>query len=115
VKEASLKLKRLRLLGLLTLGGAAVLLLGFGTPAFAQAAAPDLGSVLDNLRNWLVGLLAAAATLALTVGGLRYIAASGDPGQIEKAKTAFKGAAIGYGLAALAPALVAVFKQIVGA
>jgi len=112
VKEGSLK--RLRLLGLVVLVGAVGLLIGVPGRALAAPGPPDLGVVLDNLRTWLVGLLAAAATLALTVGGIRYITAWGDPGQIEKAKTAFKGAAIGYGLAALGPALVAVLKQIVG-
>lgn len=90
-----------------------VLVVVVATPAFAQTA-PSLGQVLDNLRNWMIGLLATAATLALTVGGILYLAAMGDPGQIQKAKTAFKSAVVGYALAALAPALVAVLKQIVG-
>lgn len=111
-KEAPLK--RLRLLGLVVLlAGGVLLLVVLPAPALAAPSPPDLGTVLNNLRNWLVGLLAVAATLALTVGGIRYIAAMGDPGQIEKAKTAFKGAAIGYGLAVLAPVLVAILKQIV--
>jgi hypothetical protein len=88
--------------------------LGASVPAFAQAAAPDLGTVLDNLRNWLVGLLAAAATVALTIGGIRYVVAGGDPGQVEKAKAAFRSALVGYALAALAPVLVAALKSIVG-
>jgi Type IV secretion system pilin len=110
-KEAPLK--RLRLLGLVVLLAGGGLLLVLPAPTLAAPGPPDLGTVLNNLRNWLVGLLAVAATLALTVGGVRYIAAMGDPGQIEKAKTAFKGAAIGYGLAVLAPVLVAILKQIV--
>ncbi len=89
-------------------------MLAASAPAFAQAAAPDLGTVLDNLRNWLVGLLAAAATLALTIGGIRYVAGAGDPEQIEKAKTAFRSALVGYAIAALAPVLVAALKAIVG-
>ena len=93
---------------------AAALVLGVSGPAFAQAAPPDLGTVLDNLRNWLVGLLAAAATLALTVGGIRYVAGAGDPEQIGKAKAAFRSALVGYAIAALAPVLVAALKSIVG-
>jgi hypothetical protein len=50
-------------------------------PAMAQAEAPSLAAVIDRLRNLLVGVLAAAATLFLTIGGLRYMAAGGDPGQ----------------------------------
>jgi len=41
--------------------------------------------------------------------------ASGDPGEVEKAKTAFKSAGFGYGLAALAPLGVQILKGIVGA
>ena len=72
-------------------------------PAWADPSAPALSQVIDNLRVWLVGILAALATLFLTVGGVRYMTAAGDPAQVERAKTALKSAAIGYALAALAP------------
>ena len=91
------------------------LLVVFAPPAFAatvSASAPSLTSVIDNLRNWLVGILAAVATLFLTIGGLRYLTAGGDPGQVEKAKTALKSAAIGYALAALAPLLVSILVSL---
>jgi hypothetical protein len=84
-------------------------LLAAGPPA-----APTLDSVITGLRNWLVGLLAAVATLFLTIGGLRYITAGGDPMQVERAKTALKSAAIGYALAALSPLLVGVLRSVVG-
>lgn len=95
---------------------AAVLLVALASPAFAQGAsgAPTLSRVIDNLRNWIVGILAGVATLFLTIGGLRYLTAGGDPGQIEKAKTALKSAAIGYALAILAPLLVSILASIVG-
>lgn len=84
-------------------------------PAFAAGGGPpSLTGVIDNLRNWLVGLLAAVATLFLTLGGLRYLTAGGDPGQVEKAKTALKSAAVGYALAALAPLLVSILASLVG-
>jgi hypothetical protein len=94
----------------------AVLLLVFAAPAFADAGggAPTLSGVIDNLRNWIVGILAGVATLFLTIGGLRYLTAGGDPGQVEKAKTALKSAAIGYALAILAPLLVSILASIVG-
>jgi hypothetical protein len=79
------------------------------------AAPADLNTVIDNLRNWLVGLLVALATLALTIGGVRYLLAGGDPGEVGRAKETLKYAAIGYGIAALAPGLVEVLKGIVGA
>ena len=82
-------------------------------PAFA-AGSPTLNGVISNLTNWLVGILAGVATLFLTIGGLRYLTAGGDPGQVEKAKTALKSAAIGYALAILAPLLVSILASLVG-
>jgi hypothetical protein len=61
-----------------------------------------------------VGILAALATLFLTVGGIRYVMAGGDPGEVEKAKGAFKSAGLGYALAALAPLVVSIIKGILG-
>ncbi|GAA1918796.1 pilin [Streptantibioticus ferralitis] len=78
-------------------------------------AADTIPQVIGNLRNWLVGLLAGLATLFLTVGGLRYLMAGGDPGEVESAKRALRAAATGYGLAALAPVIVEVLKSLVGA
>lgn len=99
---------------------AIVVLLLAGSSARAEAttllAAPpaSIDQVLTNLRGWLVGILAGLATLFLTIGGVRYVMAGGDPGEIEKAKSAFRGAGIGYGLAVLAPLVVSVLQGIVG-
>ena len=98
---------------------AAPLLLVTMRPAHAAATqvalAGSVDQVLDNIRNWLMGILAALATVFLTIGGVRYVMAAGNPGEVEKAKTAFKSAGIGYALAALAPLVVTVLKGIVGA
>ena len=88
---------------------------GLAAPALAQPADPTLGQVIDRLRLVLVGLLAGLATLFLTVGGVRYLFAGGDPGQVEKAKAALRAAAVGYGLAVLAPVLVRLLQYVVGA
>jgi hypothetical protein len=77
-------------------------------------AADSIAQVISNLTAWIIGILAAVATLFLTVGGLRYLAAGGDPAEVEKAKGALKSAAIGYGLAILAPVIVGVLKSLVG-
>ncbi|MEV0220293.1 pilin [Streptomyces sp. NPDC050704] len=84
-------------------------------PGQLLALAESVNEVLDNIRNWIMGILAGLATVFLTVGGVRYLMAGGDPGEVEKAKTAFKSAGWGYGLAALAPLVVAILKGIVGA
>ncbi|MBO0882733.1 MAG: hypothetical protein J2P17_20845 [Mycobacterium sp.] len=73
----------------------------------------QLNAVIGNIRWWLVAILATLATLFLTVGGLRYLAAGGDPGEIERSKLALKSAAIGYGLAVLAPLALSILQHIV--
>jgi hypothetical protein len=91
---------------------------GLALPAWAMAghvlAAAQLGTVVSNITVWIIGILAGVATLFLTIGGVRYLMAGGDPGEVEKAKTALKSAAIGYGLAILAPVIVTVLKSLVG-
>ncbi|HZN71409.1 MAG TPA: pilin, partial [Micromonosporaceae bacterium] len=67
--------------------------------------------VAERIRTWLLAILVAVATLFLTVGGLRYLAANGDPGELEKAKLALRSAAIGYALALLAPLFVTIVGQ----
>ncbi|WUI35355.1 pilin [Nocardia sp. NBC_00416] len=79
------------------------------------AIASSLDQVLDNIRTWLIGILAALATVCLTVAGARYLIGGGDPAETEKAKTAFRAACLGYALAMLAPVIVTVLKSIVGA
>jgi len=87
-------------------------------PAYAAEphilAANDLPTIITNITTWIVGLLIGVATLFLTIGGLRYLAAGGDPTEIEKAKSAFKSALIGYALAVLAPILLNVVKGWIG-
>lgn len=74
----------------------------------------DLPTVINNLTTWIVGILAAVATLFLTIGGARYLMAGGDPSEVERAKGSLKSAGIGYALALLAPVLLGVLKSILG-
>lgn len=80
----------------------------------ADAASPDLNQVIDSVRTWVTGLLAALATLFLTIGGLRYLTAGGNPRAVEQGKDAIKSALIGYALAALAPLLVDILRRVIG-
>ena len=77
-------------------------------------AASSVSQVISNTTVWLVGILAGLATLMLTVGGVRYLLAGGDPAEVAKAKIALRSAAIGYGLAVLAPVIVAILKSLTG-
>ena len=92
-----------------------------GLPGAAHAArapgllaASSVSQVISNTTVWLVGILAGLATLMLTVGGVRYLLAGGDPAEVQKAKIALRSAAIGYGLAVLAPVIVTILKSLTG-
>jgi hypothetical protein len=99
-----------------TLAAATAITILTAAPAFADVptvlAVKDLPSVIHNLTSWVIGILAAVATLFLTIGGLRYLAAGGDPAEVEKAKSALKSALVGYALAVLAPLLLGALQDI---
>lgn len=96
----------------------AMLILFDVAPVWAQVGetpgVSDLDTVITNIRNWIVGLLVVLATLLLTIGGLRYLLAGGDPGEVGKAKDTLKYAALGYLVAILAPLLVQILTGFVG-
>jgi hypothetical protein len=73
-----------------------------------------LPEVIEALRTWVMGILAAVATLFLAIGGLRYMTAAGDPAQVEQAKGSVKAALTGYALAVLAPVILKVLQDILG-
>lgn len=77
-------------------------------------AAPQLVAVLNRLLRWIMVFLGMLATVLFAIGGLRYMLANGEIGEIQAAKRAFKGAAVGYAIAALAPAIVLILRSIVG-
>jgi hypothetical protein len=95
----------------LTVATVVLALVSLIAPTSALAAS-DLNQVIDNLRVWLTGLLAALATAALIIGGIRYLWSGHDPGQLERAKGSFRAALAGYALALLAPVLVSIVHKI---
>lgn len=84
------------------------------TSSPAYAATPDLQTVLNNLRLWIAGVLATVATLFLSIGGLMYLTAAGNPRRIEQAKDAIRSAVIGFVFAGLAPLVITIVQQITG-
>jgi Type IV secretion system pilin len=100
----------------------ATVLVMLSVPAAASAdtgepiwlAVNSLPQVVANLQAWIMGILAAVATLFLVLAGVYWATAGGDPAQVDKAKGALKNALVGYGLAVLAPILLQVVQGIVG-
>ncbi|NJP30755.1 pilin [Micromonospora thermarum] len=77
-------------------------------------AANSINQVISNITGWIMGIIALVATMFLVIGGLRYMAAGGDPAQVEQAKGNFKSALIGYALAVLSPVVLQVLQDIIG-
>ncbi len=86
---------------------------GADTGGVVLAAPNDLPTVIANLQTWVMGILAAVATLFLVLAGVYWATAGGDPAQVDKAKQALRNALVGYGLAVLAPVLLQVVQGIV--
>jgi hypothetical protein len=96
---------------LITAAEPAAAAMSVGVP---PAAVNSLPTIVGNLRNWVMGILAGLATLFLTIGGVRYLMAGGDPSEVERAKAAFRSAGIGYALAVIAPVVLSVLQSIIG-
>jgi hypothetical protein len=77
-------------------------------------AVKSLPEVFSGITAWIMGILAVVATMFLVIGGLRYMAAGGDPAQVEQAKGNFKSALYGYALAVLAPVILQALQGILG-
>jgi hypothetical protein len=101
-----------------TLAATIVALAATATPGLAADTTPlavnDLPTVINNITVWMTGIIAAVATLFLTIGGARYLMAGGDPSEVERAKGSLKSAGVGYGLALLAPVFMIILKNILG-
>lgn len=100
-------------LALSSLLATAVLTLLVPDIAWAQDDDPTekIRAVLDNIRNWIVGIAAVLVVVMLTIAGVRYLLAN-DPSETERAKVALKAAAIGFAIILLAPFLVAILAEI---
>ena len=97
--------------------GRILLLAGFLlllTTGHVYAATPDLPTVLDNLQFWITSVLATLATLFLSIGGVMYLTAAGNPRRVEQAKEAIRSAMIGFVFAGLAPLMINIIKHITG-
>ena len=84
-------------------------------PHAAILAVDTIPQVISNITDLVTGFLASAATLALTIGGARHLMSAGDPGEVSAAKRLYKEAALGYAIAVLAPTLVALLREALGA
>lgn len=82
-------------------------------PALAQTTTETVTSMLNRIRNWIMGLAGLFAVIMATIAGIRYMASS-DPAQTEKAKSALRAAAVGLALVLFAPVLIEILEYMVG-
>lgn len=95
-----------------TVGTTALLILASAGPAVAAPPA-SLDEVISRITTWIVRLAFGLAILFITYGAVRLLTAGGDPVAAEKGKAAIRGAALGFGLALLAPLIVGVLASFV--
>jgi len=72
----------------------------------------DIGQVIINGTNWILGIIGVLAVLYLIWGGLKYITAAGDDNEIEEAKTVITYAVWGLLIAGVAYAAIAVVVNV---
>jgi len=49
-----------------------------------MAAPKTISEVISGITGWVMGIIAVVATMFLVIGGLRYMAAGGDPAQVDR-------------------------------
>lgn len=81
----------------------------------AEATAAPLVAVVNRVYLVIMVLATALGTLFLTIAGVRWLVAGGEPGAIDGAKRALTGVAIGYGIAVLATVLMSILEWILAA
>lgn len=72
----------------------------------------DIGQVIINGTNWILGIIGVISILYLIWGGLKYIIAAGNDNEIEEAKVVITYAVWGLLIAGAAYAVVAVVVNV---
>ncbi|SIO89557.1 hypothetical protein BQ8420_22195 [Nocardiopsis sp. JB363] len=86
-----------------------------GPDESAEATVAPLVAVVNRVYLVIMVLATALGTLFLTIAGVRWLVAGGEPGAIDGAKRALSGVAFGYGIAVLATVLMAILEWILAA
>ncbi len=79
----------------------------FATPALAQVntsisvsgyGSNDPETIIINLINWVLGILALIAVVMILIGGFRWMTAAGNEEKVDSAKKLLIAAVIGLGI-----------------
>lgn len=72
-----------------------------------------LKDIINGITEWLLGIAAGLAILYLVWGGIYYVTASGDEGQIEDAKRIIKYALIGLFVIGISYSIVVALDKLI--
>jgi hypothetical protein len=81
----------------------------------AETTAAPLVAVVNRVYLVIMVIASALGSLFLTIAGVRWLVAGGEPGAIDGAKRALTGVALGYGIAVLATVLMSILEWILAA
>jgi len=80
---------------------------GWAPPANKPASVPeDLGKVIVNTTNWILGFVSLIAVLAIIWGGVQYLTSIGNEDTTRNAKRTITYALLGLAIAGMAYAIV---------
>ena len=66
----------------------------------------DLYTMIQNILNWIFGVIGIVAVIMIIIGGFNMMISSGDPGKVKKGKDTILYGIIGLVVAILAFAIV---------
>jgi len=75
--------------------------------------APPLSSLVENVANFVVSLIAVIAILVIVVAGIMYITSRGDENRVQGAKKALISGIVGLIVALLSFAIVSTISSFV--
>jgi len=82
-------------------------------PATFNLPGGSINQMIQNLTNWLLGIVTAVCVVFLIWGGINYVSSSGDTEKAQTAKRVIKYALMGAIIAGVAYALVnVIFSKI---
>ena len=96
----------------------------FAPFALAQVVIPNplagggvntFGDLLLKIANGVGMVIASLGTIMIVVAGILYLLSAGDPGKMQKAKTALIYAIIGIAIGIMASSIVSMVRGIIGA
>lgn len=87
-------------------------------PTVIQNPLPGVNNIcalLTKIANAVAGLVGVMSVIMITVAGIMFLLSAGNPEKINKAKTAFFYAIIGFVIAISAGVIVIVIKEVINA